>query len=53
MGKVSLLGLMVKSIKVINILLYNGSYIEDKKEGYGEFTWSDGRIYKGYWMNGK
>ena len=26
---------------------YNGSYVEDKKHGYGEFEWPDGRRYKG------
>jgi hypothetical protein len=25
----------------------------DKKEGYGEFTWPDGRSYRGYWKDGK
>jgi len=32
---------------------YNGSYVEDKKHGYGEFEWPDGRRYKGQWSNGK
>ena len=32
---------------------YDGEYIDDKKEGYGVFYWPDGRIYKGYWKNGK
>jgi len=26
---------------------YVGEYINDKKEGYGEFFWPDGKIYKG------
>jgi hypothetical protein len=25
----------------------------DKKEGYGEYSWHDGRMYKGNWKNGK
>lgn len=25
----------------------------DKKHGYGVFTWSDGRMYKGGWRDGK
>lgn len=25
----------------------------DKKHGYGEFDWPDGRKYKGSWKNGK
>ena len=32
---------------------YIGHYVNDRKEGEGEFTWSDGRKYKGYWKNGK
>lgn len=32
---------------------YVGSYIEDKKQGYGEFEWPDNRKYKGQWYNGK
>lgn len=23
-----------------------------RKHGYGVFTWTDGRQYKGYWING-
>lgn len=30
-----------------------GEYRDDKKEGYGEFFWPDGRVYKGYWKGGK
>ena len=25
----------------------------DKKHGYGEFSWTDGRMYKGGWKDGK
>ena len=32
---------------------YEGSYVQDKKEGYGIFHWPDGRIYKGMWKGGK
>lgn len=32
---------------------YIGQYTVDKKEGYGEFYWPDGRCYKGYWKDGK
>ena len=28
-------------------------YVHDKKEGYGKYSWPDGRIYKGYWKDGK
>ena len=24
-----------------------------KKDGYGEYTWDDGKIYKGHWKKGK
>jgi len=27
--------------------------LDDKKHGEGEFTWPDGRKYKGQWENGK
>jgi hypothetical protein len=30
-----------------------GEYVDDKKQGYGEFIWPDGRSYKGDWFNGK
>jgi hypothetical protein len=32
---------------------YQGSYVDDKKHGYGEFYWPDGRSYRGYWADGK
>lgn len=27
--------------------------MNDKKEGYGEYHWNDGRVYKGQWKDGK
>lgn len=33
--------------------IFEGDYIEDKKEGFGEFYWQDGKIYKGNWKDGK
>ena len=42
--KDTLLGLMGKSIYLL--LSYVGDYFEDKKHGYGEFQWPDGRKYK-------
>ena len=33
--------------------LYEGHYVDDKKEGHGVFVWPDGRKYDGAWMNGK
>ena len=32
---------------------YTGEYVQDMKDGYGVFTWPDGRQYKGGWKNGK
>ena len=31
-------------VKLLNIL---GSFKDDKIDGYGEYRWPDGRIYKG------
>lgn len=25
----------------------------DKKHGFGRYRWADGKIYEGYWKNGK
>ena len=30
-----------------------GRYVDDKKDGYGVYTYPDGRCYKGMWSNGK
>jgi hypothetical protein len=32
---------------------YEGSYVDDKKEGNGRFTWPDGRVYEGLWKDGR
>lgn len=37
---------MTAEVTKVIILMIN-------KEGYGVFTWPDGRQYKGYWVNGK
>jgi len=29
--------------------MYNGEYRNDKKWGYGVFTWESGNIYKGHY----
>jgi hypothetical protein len=31
---------------------FEGSYVDDRKEGYGEFFWSEAKYYKGNWKNG-
>ena len=33
--------------------VYKGEYRDDKKHGYGEISWPDGRKYAGQWVNGK
>ena len=33
--------------------MYEGFYQEDKKHGYGIYTWSDLKKYAGWWYNGK
>ena len=32
---------------------YVGEFQNDKKHGYGVYTWADGRMYKGGWNAGK
>ena len=36
---------------IINYI--NFRYVDDKKHGYGTFTWSDGRKYIGQWVDSK
>lgn len=33
--------------------VYEGDYLDDKKQGFGVFIWPDGRYYEGEWKNGK
>ena len=30
-----------------------GQFLNDKKNGYGIYYWQDGRVYEGFWYNGK
>jgi hypothetical protein len=32
---------------------YDGSYLDDKKDGFGIFIWENGKKYEGEWQNGK
>ena len=32
--------------------IYDGEYVDDKKEGYGVFKWPDGKLYMGMWKDG-
>lgn len=32
---------------------YQGSYVNDKKEGYGQFEWPNGKVYKGGWKSNR
>lgn len=33
--------------------MYDGSYLNDKKSGFGVYVWADGRAYVGDWEDGK
>jgi len=33
--------------------IYDGNYVDDKKEGWGVFIWPDGKKFEGYWKEGK
>ena len=33
--------------------VYEGAFLNDKREGQGKFQWADGRVYEGEWKNGK
>ena len=33
--------------------MYEGFYKDDKKHGFGLYTWSDQKRYAGWWSNGK
>ena len=35
------------------IYSYEGSFLNNKKEGYGVFTYGDGKVYKGHFQNDK
>ena len=32
---------------------YDGQFVQDKKQGFGIYTWTDGRRYEGWWHKGK
>ena len=32
---------------------YKGHYVNNIKEGYGEFKWKNGKIFRGNFKNGK
>ena len=32
--------------------IYEGAYINDKREGKGVYIWSDGKKYEGQWKKG-
>jgi len=33
--------------------LYEGDFVNDKRQGNGIFKWKDGRVYDGEWRDGK
>lgn len=34
-------------------MIFLGNFVNDRKDGYGELFYPDGRIYKGLWKKGK
>ena len=32
---------------------YEGQFCNDIKQGYGTYSWTDGRKYSGWWYQGK
>jgi hypothetical protein len=30
-------------------IVYEGQFIQDRKEGFGVYLWTDGRRYEGFW----
>ena len=36
-----------------NLYQYDGNFVENKKDGYGEMTYSDEKSYKGHFKNDK
>lgn len=37
---------------LVNGSVYEGEFVNDKKEGYGEEQYKDGSVYKGEFKNG-
>jgi len=33
--------------------MFSGQYADDQKQGFGVFTWKDGRRFEGFWHQGK
>lgn len=31
--------------------MYKGNYTNNKKDGYGEYFWGNGKVFKGEWKN--
>jgi hypothetical protein len=48
-----ILGLMAEltMVNLFKVRISKNSSILDKKQGYGTYTWPDGRIYDGKWYN--
>ena len=47
-----ILGIIVLIISLTSSIFYL-RYVNDKKEGFGLYTWVDGRRYEGQWVKGK
>ena len=33
--------------------MYNGEFLDNNIDGFGTYTWSDGRVYTGQWKKYK
>ena len=33
--------------------VYEGSYVQGRRQGHGKYTWANGDIYVGNWVNSK
>ena len=40
-------------MKMVNIIKYEGDFVNDKKEGKGKYIEEDGNYYDGEWANDK
>lgn len=39
-------------VKIFNFIGYTGTFVQDKKYGYGTYWYPDGSIYRGHWFEG-
>ena len=41
----------VSEIKLKNMSIYEGEWLQGKRHGQGILRWEDGSVYKGSWVN--